>query len=262
VNAEVINAGVSGFSTAEALVLLENEAVRYEPDAVVLGFFANDFEDNLKAGLFALNAGQGLTERKTQHLPGVAIQNVIYALPPVRWLGENSYFYSLLCNPVWDKRRLSDQARSASQGEAAQAAEGFEYAVATRSEFTAYEVELAAALIERMERLPRAADPLRRREHSGVHRALSIHELDPERASRAAACGARRVRHVRATLQRLSGRGRDPRSPRPPPHLGVRSWTDRRGARGTPVAGGSGWERASALTAASRTWLDDGALHQ
>jgi hypothetical protein len=36
--AEVINAGVSGFSTAEAAVLLEHEALKYDPDALILGF--------------------------------------------------------------------------------------------------------------------------------------------------------------------------------------------------------------------------------
>ena len=47
--AQVLNAGVSGFSTAEELVFLENEGYRYQPDVVVLGFYANDFEDNLRA---------------------------------------------------------------------------------------------------------------------------------------------------------------------------------------------------------------------
>ena len=95
-NAEVINAGVSGFSTAEELVFLENEGVKYSPDVVVLGFFANDFEDNLKAGLFGLDAQNRLIEQKYEHIPGVRIQNAIYRVPGVRWLSENSYFYSLL----------------------------------------------------------------------------------------------------------------------------------------------------------------------
>ena len=54
VTAEVMNMGVSGFSTAEELVLLQNEAIRSDPDVVVLGFYANDLEDNIKAGLFSL----------------------------------------------------------------------------------------------------------------------------------------------------------------------------------------------------------------
>src|SRR3954451_15931747 len=38
VRAEVLNTGVSGFSTAEEVVFLENEGYRYQPDVVVLGF--------------------------------------------------------------------------------------------------------------------------------------------------------------------------------------------------------------------------------
>ena len=71
--AEVLNAGVSGYSTAEAAAYLENEGHRYQPDVVVLGFYANDFEDNLKAGLFGLEGGK-LVERKRSHIPGVRVQ--------------------------------------------------------------------------------------------------------------------------------------------------------------------------------------------
>jgi len=153
--AEVINTGVSGFSTAEALVLLENEGFKYRPDAVVLGFFANDFEDNLKAGLFGLDDQNRLVERSFEHIPGVRLQNLIYGLPPVRWLGENSYFYSLLFNRVWDffKARLASlAARETAKSEpgATATSPGPEYAVPTQSTFTPYQIALAAALIERM----------------------------------------------------------------------------------------------------------------
>jgi len=148
IRAEVINAGVSGFSTAEALVFLENEGIRYAPDVVVLGFNANDFEDNLKAGLFGLDQQNRLTEEKYEHLPGVGIQNVIYRFAVVRWLSENSYFYSLLFNNVWNffKSRLAaGLPQSEAPGE-------IEYAVATSARLSAYQIELAAALVERMNR--------------------------------------------------------------------------------------------------------------
>lgn len=156
VKAEVINAGVSGFSTAEALVFLENEGFKYEPDVVVLGFFANDFEDNLKAGLFGLDAQGQLVETKVEHIPGVRIQNVIYRVPGVKWLSENSYFYSLLFNNVWNyfKGRLGRQASARQEvpadGDGANPPDAFEYAVATVSAFSTDQVSLAAALIERM----------------------------------------------------------------------------------------------------------------
>ena len=69
---EVLNTGVSGYGTAEELAFLENEGLRYDPDVVVLAFFRNDFEDNLKAGLFRLN-GEQLIAVKKEHLPGVRI---------------------------------------------------------------------------------------------------------------------------------------------------------------------------------------------
>jgi hypothetical protein len=147
--AEVLNAGVSGFSNAEALVLLENEAYKFAPDAVLLGFYANDFVDNVKAGLFELTEDGKLVELKKEHLPGVRIQNVIYTIPPVRWLSENSYFYSLLFNTVWNtfKAKLAAEAREGRAGTG-----GFEYSVSDATKATPRQIDTAIALIERMNR--------------------------------------------------------------------------------------------------------------
>jgi lysophospholipase L1-like esterase len=154
VKAEVLNSGVSGFSTAEALAYLENEGRRYEPDVVVLGFYANDFEDNLKAGLFRLEEGR-LIARKYEHIPGVSTQNLIYSIPGTQWLGENSYFYSLLFNQVWAfmKQALHERAVREALAHANNVEEGeLEFAIATRDEHPPYAVALAVALIERMQR--------------------------------------------------------------------------------------------------------------
>jgi hypothetical protein len=98
---EVINAGVSGFGTAEELVFLENEGIRYSPDVAVLGLYANDFDDNIKSGLFLLN-NKRLVTSNYRHTPGTQILDFINAIPPLRWLSQFSYFYSLLFNCVWD----------------------------------------------------------------------------------------------------------------------------------------------------------------
>jgi lysophospholipase L1-like esterase len=143
--AEVINTGVSGFSTAEELAFLENEGHKYQPDAVVVGFYANDFEDNLKAGLFALDTQGRLVEKKYEHIPGTRIQNIIYSAAPVRWLSENSYFYSLLFNGVWEYFK-------GLAAKAAKQAVANEYAVATADGVSKGEIDLAAALFERMQR--------------------------------------------------------------------------------------------------------------
>ena len=141
-DAQVLNTGVSGFSTAEELLFLENEGVKYSPDAVVLAFYANDFEDNIKAGLFRLHDDGSLTVEKKAHLPGVRVQNLIYSVPMVAWLGENSYFYSILFNGVWEffKTKLSNDAAAAVA----------EYAIPTVERNSNYEVELTAALLRRM----------------------------------------------------------------------------------------------------------------
>jgi hypothetical protein len=154
-SAQVLNAGVSGFSTAEALAFLENEGYKYQPDVVVLGFFANDFKDNMKAALFALDKNGHLAERGYEHLPGVRIQNFIYWLPFVPWLSENSYFYSMVFNAVWAQYKQALTARATSRGDT-DVEDPFEYAVAPAKGPSQAEISLAEALIVRMDRFCRA----------------------------------------------------------------------------------------------------------
>lgn len=143
-NVQAINAGVSGFSTAEELLFLENEGIKYQPDIVVLGFFANDYEDNIKAGLFRLLDDGTLSVEKHEHIPGVTAQDLIYSLPFVKWLGENSYLYSAAFNTAWlyAKRAL---ARNAAEQVA-------EFAVPTGGTVSDYQIELTQALLGRLHR--------------------------------------------------------------------------------------------------------------
>jgi hypothetical protein len=141
-NVEVINSGVSGFSTAEELLFLENEGIKYAPDFIVLGFYANDSEDNIKADLIKLKEDGNLEIQKKTHIPGVRIQNVIYTVPLVNWMSENSYFYSLLFNNTWNyfQSRLASKASDRVK----------EYAVPTQKVFSEYQIALTDALIKRM----------------------------------------------------------------------------------------------------------------
>jgi hypothetical protein len=104
IKAEVINAGVSGFGTAEALVFLENEGIKYSPDVVVLGYFANDLDDNIKADLFRLDNGT-LVESRYHHAPGARVSSHLNQIAPLRWLSQNSYTYSIVFNTVWEWRK-------------------------------------------------------------------------------------------------------------------------------------------------------------
>ena len=147
IKAEVLNTGVSGFSTAEQLAFLENEGLRYRPDIVLLAFYRNDFEDNMKAGLFRLDDDE-LVAVKKRHTPGVRILEIINSLPGVPWLSQNSYLYSLVMNSMWGiaKQALLDKAM---------AELGTEYAVGTK-ELTAQMKRLSIRLIERMYRLAKS----------------------------------------------------------------------------------------------------------
>src|SRR6516164_3441198 len=50
-DAQVLNTGISGFGTAEELMFLEHEGMKFHPDVVVLAFFENDFDDSVKSDL-------------------------------------------------------------------------------------------------------------------------------------------------------------------------------------------------------------------
>jgi len=140
-DAEVINAGVSGFSTAEALVFLENEGVKYHPDVVLLGFYGNDLVDNIKAGIFALTE-DGLVVKKKEHVPGADILNVINQISLLRWLSENSYIYSFAFNRVWYYAKKLLRGREMARLTT-------EYAIPV-DQVDEYQLELMAKLIERM----------------------------------------------------------------------------------------------------------------
>ncbi|MFH1502036.1 MAG: GDSL-type esterase/lipase family protein [Candidatus Eisenbacteria bacterium] len=94
---EVLNAGMSGSSTAEELVFFEQEGLRYDPDIVVIGFYWNDLQDNLKANLYRLDDGE-LKLNATEYVPAVRIRNRLNAIPLYGWLSQRSYFHNYLNN--------------------------------------------------------------------------------------------------------------------------------------------------------------------
>jgi len=144
--AEVVNAGISGFGAAESLAFLENEGYRYRPDVVVYGMFANDFLDNVRSGLFVIE-GDTLAVRSRVYAPAVRILDVLNAIPPMRWLSEHSYLYSLAFNTAWDWFKAAS-ARRADRRLAT------EYVTADPAP-TEDQVSLMRALVSRMSRFCR-----------------------------------------------------------------------------------------------------------
>jgi lysophospholipase L1-like esterase len=140
VRAEVFNTGVSGFGTAEELIYLENEGIKYKPDVVVLGFFGNDFEDNVRSDLFRIADGK-LEVANKSYVPGVKVLDLINSAPPLRWLSQNSYLYSFAMNTIWETAKRS-------RLNAAQEARETEFTRATSIDD--YKIRLQIALLERM----------------------------------------------------------------------------------------------------------------
>lgn len=76
-DAVVMNAGVSGFSTAEAAVYLERELLRYDPDLVVLSFYPNDLVDNVRTGLFTLGDDGGAVPAADRYVPAGGLGDML-----------------------------------------------------------------------------------------------------------------------------------------------------------------------------------------
>jgi hypothetical protein len=83
---EVLNAGVGSTGTANQLAFFETEGYKYEPDLVVLGFFQNDFTDNLVSGLYTVEGGR-LVKHDAPTTIWRRVQGVVCHLP-----GYNTFF--------------------------------------------------------------------------------------------------------------------------------------------------------------------------
>ena len=82
---EVLNTGVSGYSTAEACVYLERELHKYDPDLVLVSYFGNDLHDSIRTGLFRLEDGQ-LIEASQEYVPAGKLGNFL----------NTNWFFNLL----------------------------------------------------------------------------------------------------------------------------------------------------------------------
>ena len=94
----MLNLGVSGFGQAEELVTWQNRGRHYRPDAVVILYFDNDIGNNAVARLFAVQADGTVVRAGKEYLPGARLQELLYTIPPVRWLFEHSQAWTLVRN--------------------------------------------------------------------------------------------------------------------------------------------------------------------
>lgn len=91
---EVLNFAVSGFSTEEMLREFEERVVLYDPDIVISQFNGGDFNDNMRPGLYKLDANGVPQPTGGDYLPGVAIRDFLMQFSVYRLLINHSHFYS------------------------------------------------------------------------------------------------------------------------------------------------------------------------
>ena len=92
---EVINAGVSGFGTAEEYAFLRAEGLRHGPDLVIVGVYANDYQDSARADLFRVEGGRLLATGRS-YVPGIRVASMLQTLPGFAGLAQSSHLYALL----------------------------------------------------------------------------------------------------------------------------------------------------------------------
>ncbi|OPX90607.1 MAG: hypothetical protein A4E53_00911 [Pelotomaculum sp. PtaB.Bin104] len=93
INAEVINLSTSGHGTAEELIVLQNEGLRYHPDIVLVQWHSTDYQDNIRSDLYGLKDGALYVKNET-YLPAVKIRETLEKLFFYVWVEENSQFYT------------------------------------------------------------------------------------------------------------------------------------------------------------------------
>ena len=96
---EVLNAGVSGYSNAEALLYLKRELIRYQPDLVIMSFWWNDPMDNVRSDLFRPQ-GDSLIEGKKNYIPMGTVANFLNTNRLFNILSERSNAFVFLKSAV------------------------------------------------------------------------------------------------------------------------------------------------------------------
>jgi hypothetical protein len=142
---EVLNAGVSGFSTAEQYLYLERELWKYDPDIILVSFFVNDLVDNTRADLLRLSEGE-LVPGADSYVPAGRLGDFLNTNPLFNWLSGRSDAFALIKETLTriTKRRIVaqnlrnlDTEVGGDDGDAG-------------DDLTDYQVELAIAIYDRL----------------------------------------------------------------------------------------------------------------
>lgn len=150
--AEVLNAGVSGFGTAEELVYLERELWKYAPDLVLVSFFVNDFGDNVRSNLFRLDDAGNLQIAADQYVPAGRLGDFLNRNALLGWLSGYSNAFVLAKERANDlmKGELERQRETAARSESGSGSQRSDAGAAN------YERRLTLAILERLYQATRA----------------------------------------------------------------------------------------------------------
>ena len=118
---EVINLGVSGHGTAEELIMLREFGLRFDPDIVVVGYFQNDLDDNIRANLYRLDEQDRPVRAAASYLPAIGLRDRLYSFAAYRWLAEHSHLLCLVRERVaaLAKKRIVEKNTAAATQNAA-----------------------------------------------------------------------------------------------------------------------------------------------
>jgi hypothetical protein len=107
---EVLNCGVSGYSTAEEYLYLERELWKYHPDLVLVSYFPNDLVDNTRSGLFGLQGGR-LSAAADAYVPAGGLGDFLNTNPVFNWLSAYSDAFAFVKERATSlaKRRMVEE---------------------------------------------------------------------------------------------------------------------------------------------------------
>lgn len=94
-NTRIVNLSVSGHGTAEELLMLRHEGMRYDPDLILIAWHPSDLRNNQTTNLFALEAGE-LVRRNKSYLPAARIREKLFSYAAYRWVAGNSHLYTII----------------------------------------------------------------------------------------------------------------------------------------------------------------------
>jgi len=148
---EALNAGVSGFSTAEEDLYLERDLIRYAPSVVVLSFYGNDLFDNVRSDLFVLEQ-TGLRTNQTRYVPMGRVGDFLNTNPLFNWLSERSDAFTVAKEGITRmlKARAVRQNTAAIAAAAPGSGTGAGASSGAAQQETDYPVALTGAILERL----------------------------------------------------------------------------------------------------------------